>query len=128
MNIARGIMIKKSISECKKKLDFATDPELKAQKQIKQYKKAKRLVFNKNNFQALVQEISDAISGGEYKWSKSSSEALQQITEDYAIGILEDSNYCANHGNRITLLVKDIQLARRIRGRFETFIETAKIN
>jgi histone H3 len=31
-------------------------------------------------------------------------------------GLMEDAQLCAIHARRITLFVKDIQLARRIRG------------
>eukprot|EP00382_Lankesteria_abbotti_P008405 CAMPEP_0113852868 /NCGR_PEP_ID=MMETSP0372-20130328/5877_1 /TAXON_ID=340204 /ORGANISM="Lankesteria abbotti" /LENGTH=51 /DNA_ID=CAMNT_0000824721 /DNA_START=562 /DNA_END=717 /DNA_ORIENTATION=+ /assembly_acc=CAM_ASM_000359 len=43
--------------------------------------------------------------------------ALQQACEAYIVGIFEDSMLCAVHAKRVTLQVKDIQLARRIRGR-----------
>jgi histone H3/H4 len=32
------------------------------------------------------------------------------------VGIFEDTNLCANHGKRVTIMKKDIELARRIRG------------
>ena len=43
--------------------------------------------------------------------------ALQSATETYLVHVFEDANLCAIHGKRVTLMVKDIQLARRIRGR-----------
>ena len=42
--------------------------------------------------------------------------ALQEAAEAYLVGLLEDSNLCAIHAKRTTILPKDIQLARRIRG------------
>jgi histone H3/H4 len=121
-------MLKNYADDCKKHLNFDQESEIKVLKEIKQYKKVHKLVFSKTCFQALVQEISDEVVGEGYLWKSSSSEALQQIAEDYIIGLLEDSNYCAAHANRVTLLVKDLQLARRIRGRFESFIETSRLN
>ncbi|ODM99085.1 histone H3, embryonic [Orchesella cincta] len=44
------------------------------------------------------------------------SKALQQDSEAYFVGLFEDSNWCANHANRVTIKPKDIQLARRLRG------------
>ena len=34
----------------------------------------------------------------------------------YMVHLFEDSNLCAIHAKRVTIMVKDIQLARRIRG------------
>lgn len=42
--------------------------------------------------------------------------ALQEAAEMYLIGLFEDINLCALHANRVTIMPKDIQLARRIRG------------
>ena len=42
--------------------------------------------------------------------------ALQEVAEAYLIGLFEDTNLCAIHTKRITIMPKDIQLARRIRG------------
>ena len=42
--------------------------------------------------------------------------ALQEASEAYLVGLLEDSNLCAIHAKRVTIMPKDIQLACRIRG------------
>ena len=42
--------------------------------------------------------------------------ALQEAAEAHLVGLLEDANLCAIHGKRVTIMPKDIQLARRIRG------------
>ena len=41
---------------------------------------------------------------------------LQEASEAYIVGLIEDSNLCAIHVKRITIMPKDIQLARHIRG------------
>ena len=41
---------------------------------------------------------------------------LQQAAEAYLIGLFEDTLLCAIHAKRVTIMPKDIQLARRIRG------------
>jgi histone H3 len=46
--------------------------------------------------------------------------ALQEATEAYLVGLFEDTNLCAIHAKRVTIMPKDIQLARRIRGERET--------
>ena len=42
--------------------------------------------------------------------------ALQEASESYLVGLFEDTNLCAIHAKRITIMPKDIHLARRIRG------------
>ena len=42
--------------------------------------------------------------------------ALQEAAEAYLVGVFEDTNLCAIHAKRVTIMPKDMQLARRIRG------------
>ena len=42
--------------------------------------------------------------------------AMQEATEAYLVGLFEDTNLCAIHAKRVTIMPKDINLARRIRG------------
>jgi len=42
--------------------------------------------------------------------------ALQEATEAYLVGLFEDTNLCAIHAKRVTILPRDMALARRIRG------------
>jgi histone H3 len=50
------------------------------------------------------------------RWQSQAVLALQEATEAYLVGLFEDTNLCAIHAKRITIMVKDMQLARRIRG------------
>ena len=43
--------------------------------------------------------------------------ALQEAAEAYLVAFLEDSNLCAIHARRVTIMPKDIQIARRLRGK-----------
>jgi histone H3 len=45
--------------------------------------------------------------------------ALQEASEAYLIRLFEDTNLCAMHGKRVTIMLKDMQLAQRIRGEDE---------
>lgn len=47
--------------------------------------------------------------------------ALQEASEAYLVGLFEDTLLCAVHANRVTVMKKDIELARRIRG--ERFLD-----
>ena len=42
--------------------------------------------------------------------------AIQEASEAYMVGLFEDTNLAAIHGNRVTIMKKDMDLARRIRG------------
>ncbi len=42
--------------------------------------------------------------------------ALQEAAESYLTGLFEDAQLCAIHAKRITIMKKDFDLARRIRG------------
>ena len=42
--------------------------------------------------------------------------ALQEATESYIVGIMEDSNLCAIHAKCVTIMPKDMQLVHRNRG------------
>ncbi|TXG53038.1 hypothetical protein EZV62_022207 [Acer yangbiense] len=54
------------------------------------------------------------------KWKEMSEEEKQvrkrTITALYLVGLFEDTNLCAIHAKRVTIMPEDIQLARRIRG------------
>lgn len=51
-----------------------------------------------------------------FRWSVQGVLALQEAAEAYVVGLLEDAQLCAIHAKRVTVFVKDIQLARRLRG------------
>ena len=43
-------------------------------------------------------------------------QGLQEAVEAYLVGLFEDSNLCAIHAKQVTIMPRDIQLARRICG------------
>lgn len=50
------------------------------------------------------------------RWRPSALLALQEAAEVYLVGLFEDSNLCAVHTKRVTLMSRDIRLAMRLRG------------
>lgn len=40
----------------------------------------------------------------------------QEAAESFTVGIFENTNLCATHARRVTIMPKDIKLAKRIRG------------
>ena len=97
-------------------------PGTVALKQIRQYQKSTELLIRKLPFQRLVREIasdSEVIKSplcGKVRFQSAAIMALQEAAEAYLVGLFEDTNLCAIHARRVTIMPKDIQLARRIRG------------
>ena len=98
-------------------------PGTVALKQIRQYQKSTELLIRKLPFQRFfVREIAcdqDVITSplcGKVRFQSAAIMALQEASEAYLVGLFEDSNLCAIHAKRVTIMPKDIQLARRIRG------------
>ena len=93
-----------------------------ALKQIRRYQKSTELLIRKLPFQRLVREIAadtEIIRSplcGKVRFQSAAIMALQEALEAYLVGLFEDSNLCAIHAKRVTIMPKDIQLARRIRG------------
>ena len=93
-----------------------------ALKQIRQYQKSTELLIRKLPFQRLVWEIAcdqDVITSplcSKVRFQSAAIMALQEASEAYLVGLFEDSNLCAIHAKQVTIMPKDIQLARRIRG------------
>ena len=50
------------------------------------------------------------------KFTSAAMLATQEAGEAYMVGLFEDTNLNAIHARRVTIMPKDIQLARRIRG------------
>ena len=90
-------------------------PGTVALREIRHYQKSTELLLRKLPFRRLVQEILQGY-GFNKRLQSSAVEALQVASEDYVVGLFEDSNLCAIHAGRVTVMPKDIQLARRIRG------------
>ena len=93
-----------------------------ALKPIRQYQKSTELLIRKLPFQRLVREIasdSEVIKSplcGKVRFQSAAIMALQEAAEAYLVGLFEDTNLCAIHAKRVTIMPKDIQLARRICG------------
>jgi histone H3 len=86
-----------------------------ALREIRRFQKSTELLIRKLPFQRLVREIASDIKP-ELRFQSSAIGALQEATEAYIIGLLEDANLCAIHAKRVTIMPKDIKLAQRIRG------------
>ena len=90
-------------------------PGTVALREIRRYQKSTELLLRKLPFQRLVREVA-AEHKADLRFQASAIAALQEATEAYMVSLFEDSNLCAIHGKRVTIMPKDMQLAKRIRG------------
>jgi histone H3/H4 len=85
--------------------------------EIRKYQRSTDLLIRKLPFARLVKEITFTVSPGEFRWTVHAMDALQEASEAFLIGLIEDGQLCAFHAKRVTLMTRDIRLAQRIRGR-----------
>ena len=90
-------------------------PGTVALREIRKYQKSTELLIRKLPFQRLVREIATVFKS-DLRFQSSAVLALQEASESYLVGLFEDTNLCAIHAKRVTIMPKDMQLARRIRG------------
>ena len=90
-------------------------PGTVALKEIRQYQKSTELLIRKLPFQRLVREIAQDFNT-DLRFQSYAILALQEACEAYLVGLFEDTNLCAIHARRVTIMPRDLQLARRIRG------------
>jgi histone H3 len=90
-------------------------PGTVALREIRRYQKSTDLLIRRLPFNRLVREI-----GQDYKndlrFQGTAVQALQEAAESYLVSLFEDTNLCCIHTKRVTIMPKDVQLARRIRG------------
>ena len=92
-------------------------PGTVALREIRRYQKSTDLLLRKAPFQRLVRQVHQEVTGKEgTRWQGSAILALQEASEAYQVVLFEDTNLCAIHAKRVTVMPKDMQLARRIRG------------
>ena len=115
-------------------------PGTVALREIRRYQKSTELLIRKLPFQRVVREIAEDYKSN-LRFQSSAVMALQEAAEAFLVGLFEDANLCTIHGiynfckllfcqinlfqlyfnvinsaKRVTVMPKDIQLARRIRG------------
>ena len=90
-------------------------PGTVALREIRKYQKSTELLIRKLPFQRLVREVTQDFKT-DVRFQSHAVMALQEASEAYLISVFEDTNLCAIHAKRVTIMPKDIQLARRIRG------------
>jgi histone H3 len=91
-------------------------PGTVALREIKRYQKSTELIIPRTPFQRLVRESVEHYVITTFRFQSQALLALQEACEAYLVNLFEDSQLCSIHANRVTLMKKDMDLARRIRG------------
>ena len=90
-------------------------PGTVALREIRRYQKSTELLIRRRPFQRLVREIAQELRP-DLRFQTAAVAALQEAAEDYLVQLFEDAHLLALHAKRVTLMNKDLKLARRIRG------------
>ena len=109
-NIATKVPRKPPSQQLKKKRRFR--PGTVTLREIHQYQKSTELLIRKAPFQWVIYEIMKGIQND----LRIQAAVVQGLQEAYLVGLFKDSNLCAIHAKQVTIMPKDIQLARRICG------------
>lgn len=96
-------------------------PGTLALREIRRYQRNTDLLISKLPFSRLVREIALSLlplnqQAAGIRWQSHAIMALQEASEAFLVHLFEDTNLCAIHAKRVTIMQKDMQLARRIRG------------
>ena len=94
---------------------FRSRPGVVALREIKKLQRSTDLLVPRLPFQRVVKDICSRINQ-DLRFSSQGLLALQESAESFMTGLFEDSYLCTLHAKRVTLMPKDMQLARRIRG------------
>jgi histone H3-like centromeric protein A len=91
-----------------------------ALREIRRYQHSTDLLLLRLPFARLVREIAQSLLpwnvANELRFQSQAIQALQEAAEAFLVHLFEDTNLCAIHAKRVTIMQKDIQLARRLRG------------
>ncbi|CAD6927041.1 unnamed protein product [Tilletia controversa] len=90
-------------------------PGTVARREIRRYQQSTELLIRKLPFQRLVKEISQDIKT-DLRFQSAAIGALQEASEAYLVDLFADTNLAAIHAKRVTVMPKDMALARRLRG------------
>lgn len=74
------------------------------------------MLIPRANFNRLLRSVCEEQREEKFRWTSDAVTVMQAAAEDYLVGLFEDSYLCTVHCKRMTLMSKDLQLARRIRG------------
>ena len=89
-------------------------PGTVALREIRKYQRSTDLLMRKLPFQRLVRDVAEGLKA-DLRFQGSAVLALQEAAEAYLVGLFEDTNLCAIHSKRVTIMPKDMHLAKRLK-------------
>jgi len=90
-------------------------PGTVALREIRKLQKSTQLLVRRLPFQRLVREVAQDFKS-DLRFQTNALEALQESCEAYCVSLFEETNLCAIHAKRVTIMPRDLTLCRRIRG------------
>ena len=97
-------------------------PGTVALREIRRYQKTQELLIRRAPFGRLVCELTDEATKQAKRWTSSAIAVLQETSDAYTTKLFEDSNLVATHAKCVTLMPKDTQLIRQLRGKSMNYI------
>jgi histone H3 len=98
------------------KKSFRWRPGTVALREVRKLQKSTESLIAKAPFRRLVREVSESKFKTGLRFAATALDAIQEAAESYIVNLLEDTNLCALHANRVTAMPRDLLLARRLRG------------
>lgn len=89
-------------------------PGTQALREIRKYQLSADLIIPKAPFFRIVKELALECNP-DIRLQPAAVLAMQEAAESYIVGLFEDNQLCAIHAGRVTVMTKDMSLARRIR-------------
>ena len=114
---------KKTLQASKKRTNASTGgikkpmrykPGTVALREIRWYQKSTELLCRKLLVSRVIRKIAQDFRS-DLCFQTAAIAALHKAMESYLVGLFDDTNLCAIHAKRVTIMPKDMQLARRIR-------------
>ncbi len=90
-------------------------PGTVALRDIRKYQRSTDLLLRKAPFNRLCREIAQDFKN-DLRFTTTSLLALQEAAETHLVSLFQDTNNLALHSKRVTIMAKDMILARAIRG------------
>ncbi len=91
-------------------------PGMVAAREIHKFQKTTDLLIRKAPFQRLIREIALKFGKSDLRMQSTAVLALQEAAEYFMVDVFSDTNLCASHGKRVTIMEKDLVLACHIQG------------
>mmetsp|Transcript_54677 Transcript_54677/g.124475 ORF Transcript_54677/g.124475 Transcript_54677/m.124475 type:complete len:148 (-) Transcript_54677:342-785(-) len=94
----------------------APSPQNRGMAEIRALRRSTAIAIPRATFRSLVRELTqERVGDDDFRWTQTAINAVQTASEDYLVGIFEDSTVASAHARRVTCMLQDIRLVRRLR-------------